>query len=146
MDLATPQIPAWSTLPSSRRGRVLIVDDEPMVLRAMQRWLSGAHDVTVTTSATEAHRLVASGADYDVILCDLMMPKMTGMQWHAELARAFPAHAERMIFLTGGAFSPAVQVFLDGLTNTWLDKPVDGQALRVLIARRVASGSSPGGR
>jgi len=141
----TTPIPGCAKSSSSRRGRVLIVDDEPMVLRALQRWLSSAHDVTAMPSATDALDCVAAGADFDVILCDLTMPEMSGMQLHAELAGAFPAHAERMIFLSGGVLTQAVQAFLDGVTNPLLDKPVDGRALRELIARRIAGGSALGG-
>jgi CheY-like chemotaxis protein len=68
-----------------------------------------------------------------VILCDLMMPDMTGMDLHAELARKLPEQATRMIFLTGGAFTPRAREFLDEVPNQRLEKPCDLGKLLALI-------------
>ncbi len=68
-------------------------------------------------------RLV-SGPAVDVVLCDVMMPKMTGMDvYEAVLARA-PEIARRFVFLTGGAFTPRARSFLEGVSNPKLDKPI----------------------
>lgn len=57
----------------------------------------------VLDSADEALRLIEGGERYDVILCDLMMPVMTGMELHDALSRFAPDQANAMVFMTGGA-------------------------------------------
>jgi CheY-like chemotaxis protein len=121
----------------TRRGRILVVDDEEPVAAVIRRALSRDHEVQVLTSATEAFRRVDGGERFDLILCDLMMPVMTGMELHAELSRAAPDQAERIIFLTGGAFTPGARLFLDQVPNPRLDKPFQIQALRSLVSERL---------
>ena len=125
-----------------RGGRVLIVDDEPMVVLSVTRILSQEHEITARGSAQEALALLAAGQQFDVILCDLMMPDMCGMELHAEVERLAPSAAERMIFMTGGAFAPAARAFLDRVPNHRIEKPFDVQALRAVIRAFVAQSSS----
>jgi signal transduction histidine kinase len=123
--------------PPPRRGRVLVIDDELMIIKALERLLVGEHEVTAVTTAGEARERILSGEGYDVILCDLMMPQMTGMALHAELLHAMPEQASRMVFLTGGAFTPDARAFLDGVPNQRVEKPFDTQHLRAIINDRV---------
>ena len=88
-----------------RRGRILVVDDEPMLGTAVRRMLSAEHEVLAVTSARDAIERVFKGERFDIILCDLMMPEVTGMDLHAELVRFAPEQAEKMVFMTGGAFT-----------------------------------------
>jgi CheY-like chemotaxis protein len=118
---------------SRPRGAVLVVDDEEIVGNAIRRALTRDHDVSLTTSAEEALDLIESGAQFDIILCDLMMPHMTGMDLHAELKRRFPAVARRMVFLTGGAFTAGAREFLERVENQWIEKPFDVVALRAMV-------------
>ena len=118
---------------SARRGRVLVVDDEPAVGSAVRRTLAREHDVRVLSSAVEALDLFRAGERFDVIVCDLMMPKMSGMELHAELARIAPDQARRMVLLTGGAFTPSAQQFLDRVPNARVEKPFEAASLRVLV-------------
>ncbi|MBL9015456.1 MAG: response regulator [Myxococcales bacterium] len=121
-----------------RRSRVLIVDDEAVFANALRRLLSrDRHDITIVTAGHDALARAQAAETFDVILCDLMMPAMSGMELHAQLAACAPDLAARMIFLTGGAFSPAAKQFLAGVPNAWFDKPCDLDALRSAI-RRVA--------
>ncbi|MCA9674369.1 MAG: response regulator [Myxococcales bacterium] len=128
--------PAPATPP--RRARVLVVDDEPLIGKSIRRMLSAEHDVTVVDRAAEALARFDRGDRWDVILCDLMMPHMTGMDLHAEVARRSTPDAERMVFLTGGAFTPRAREFLDTVSNARLDKPFDADALKALIASRLS--------
>jgi CheY-like chemotaxis protein len=89
------------------------------------------------TSAREALQLLADGARYDVILSDLMMPEMSGMQLFDELARAHPEMIERVVFMTGGAFTSSAHTFLDRVTNPCLEKPFTAAAVRDAIQRLV---------
>jgi CheY-like chemotaxis protein len=113
------------------RGRVLVVDDDPLVSSALRRTLAREHDVEVVVSSRKAlDMLVAPEGIYDVILCDLMMPEMTGMELHAQLEMAAPEQARRMVFVTGGAYTPAAQSFLERVSNPRLEKPFEPDKLR----------------
>jgi CheY-like chemotaxis protein len=85
--------------------------------------LNHEHDVQAVTSAREALALVSAGNRYDVILCDLMMPEMTGAELFTALRTLSADHAQRMVFITGGVFTPATREFLDSVPNRCLQKP-----------------------
>jgi PAS domain S-box-containing protein len=129
-----PAAPATAT---SRRARVLVVDDEPLVGRALQRILSPPHDVRFQVSAQEALETLTADDAYDLVLCDLMMPEMTGMDLHDRLLAAAPHLAARFVFLTGGAFTSDARAFLDRVRNPKVEKPFDPASLRELVNRLV---------
>jgi PAS domain S-box-containing protein len=129
-----------STPPSSvptRRGRVLVVDDEPRIGESLALLLGEDHDVTSVTSARDALRLLERGDEYDVILCDLMMPVMTGMDFYAELSTKAPDHAGRVVFVSGGTSSPRVTEFLERFGARLLEKPLDVDRLRAVIKKHL---------
>jgi PAS domain S-box-containing protein len=117
----------------TRRATILCVDDEPALGLALKRALVGEHDVIVMTNAVDALARVRSGEHFDLLLCDLMMPGMSGMDLHAELARTAPDLAQRMVFLTGGAFTSRAREFLEVVPNARLEKPIGLDALRSTI-------------
>jgi CheY-like chemotaxis protein len=80
---------------------------------------------------------IEKGERFDVIVCDLMMPEMTGMDLHSRLSQSRPADAARMVFLTGGAFTSEAREFLDRVTNQRVEKPFDPPALRALVRDRL---------
>lgn len=123
----------------ARSGRVLVVDDEPVLGTTIQRMLAREHDVTAVTRAREALDLIAAGRRYDVILCDLMMPEMSGVDLHAALSNLAPDQADRMIFMTGGAFTPAARAFLGRFANPSIEKPFSPASLRSLVRERLAA-------
>jgi signal transduction histidine kinase/CheY-like chemotaxis protein len=108
---------------AAERARVLVIDDEPLIGDSLRMSLSDRHEVNVVTKAREALELITKGERYDTILCDLMMPDMTGMDLHAALARVAPAQASRIVFVTGGAFTRRAREFLESVTNRRLEKP-----------------------
>ena len=112
---------------------VLVIDDEPLVGRAISRMLTPLHRVVCVGSAAEALALL-DATPFDTILCDLMMPEMTGMALHARLLEQAPAQAARMVFLTGGAFTPEASEFLDRVPNARLEKPFTPAELRSAVA------------
>jgi CheY-like chemotaxis protein len=117
---------------------VLVVDDEPQIGSAIVRTLRRDHDVEVATRARAALERLRGGEAFDVILCDVMMPEMSGLELHAELSRTDSRLAERIIFITGGAFSAQTQAVLDGMPNECISKPFDIGGLRALVSERVA--------
>ena len=137
---AEQQDPVVSEAPRStgRRGRVLVVDDESNVIAALRRML-GAHEVIAESEAEIALDRIRKGERYDVILCDLMMPRLSGMDFHAALAQEAPDQAARIVFMTGGAFTPSARQFLDQVPNRHVAKPFEMQELRALIDDRVAA-------
>ncbi|MCC6747765.1 MAG: GAF domain-containing protein [Deltaproteobacteria bacterium] len=131
-----PSMGAEAPTPS-KRGRVMVVDDEPLVGTAIRRSLSAEHDVVVLTRAREALDRILSGELYDLIICDLMMPEMTGMDLHAALADRAPGTLEKVVYLTGGAFTSRGRDFLDQVPNLRLDKPLNPKELRALVRERL---------
>jgi PAS domain S-box-containing protein len=121
-----------------RRGRILVVDDEELVLRVVERGLSKEHEVVTVTNGRQALALCAGGAKFDVILCDLIMPHMTGMDLHRELSRIAPELTDRMVFLTGGAFTTKARQFLLDVAREHVEKPFELTSLRALVRRYVA--------
>lgn len=126
--------PIAAPIVRGRRGRILVVDDQPLMVSVVRQMLTGEHDVVAVTSGREAvDRVVARGERFDLILCDLMMPQVTGMDLHAELTGSAGDQAERIVFMTGGAFTPRARQFLDDVPNARIEKPFDAPGLRALI-------------
>ncbi|MEO6773726.1 MAG: response regulator [Kofleriaceae bacterium] len=135
-----PPITEKTPLPSkfTRRARLLVIDDEDSLVQAIRRYLSQEHEVDGTTSARQAIDMLARGERYDAIVCDLMMPQVTGMDVYAAVMKLDPAMAERMIFVTGGAFTESARHFLDALPpGRHIEKPFDLKALRAVINERI---------
>jgi two-component system cell cycle sensor histidine kinase/response regulator CckA len=134
-DVVEVAVPDEPIAIAARRGRILVVDDEPLVIRTVKRILSKEHDLVVTEAATEALAICASGEKFDLILCDLMMPEMTGMDLHRELSLVAPDQADRMIFVTGGAFTEKARRFLSETPKEHLEKPFASANLRAIVQR-----------
>jgi two-component system cell cycle sensor histidine kinase/response regulator CckA len=125
------------------RGRVLVVDDESVVAHTLKVLLQGEHDLVIAESGAEALELLhgEAGNDpaYDVILCDLMMPSMTGMELFEVLRREYPTLASRVVFMTGGVSMLRVSEFLESVPNAKFEKPFDIAELRRCLHRLVAT-------
>ena len=121
-----------------RRLRVAIVDDEVTLRSFATRALASDHDVVPMESATEVLAALERGDAFDVILCDLVMPGMTGdALFHALLAR-FPEHARRFVLMTGGAFTPAAAAFVEEGRIRTLAKPFTARELTGALSDVVA--------
>jgi CheY-like chemotaxis protein len=123
----------------ARRGRVLVVDDDAAAARVLVRVLSGDHDVVDVRSGRDALGKLTAGERFDVVFCDLMMPEMTGMELHGELCGLGLDVVDRMVFMTGGAFTAGARAFLERLSTPWVEKPFDTQSIRALARRLVPS-------
>jgi CheY-like chemotaxis protein len=116
----------------SVRRKIMIVDDQPTLAKAIRRML-GDHDVTTVVSAREAIDRITAGERYDVILTDVMMPELSGMDLHTQLTSIAPDQVERMVFMTGGAFTKQAAEFFDQVANPTIEKPFDRAALFAVI-------------
>jgi PAS domain S-box-containing protein len=124
----------------AHRATVLIVDDDAVVAKTLSRVLKD-HDLAIATNGREALDMLLTGRAFDVILCDLMMPVMNGMELHAELKATLPHVVERVVFITGGAFTPSTRAFLDSTPNECLQKPYDVGRLRALVQKAAGRGA-----
>jgi PAS domain S-box-containing protein len=113
--------------------RVLIIDDDPGVAKSMRLALSGKHQVTLAESAEGALELLASGADFDAIVCDLAMPRMNGAELLERLQRERPEAAARFIFVTGGAITARMRAFVSSWRGPYLEKPFSARELERAI-------------
>ena len=110
-----------------------MVDDDVLVARTLVRLL-GDHKVEVSTSGQDAlKRLLGKDGQFDLVLCDLMMPDMTGMDVFREVERQRPELSRRIAFITGGAFSPDAQEFLRAVDAPTLEKPFTMAELRTFV-------------
>jgi PAS domain S-box-containing protein len=120
-----------------RRAKILLVDDEASVCRVIERLLP-EHDLTSEGDARTALSRIASGETFDLVLCDLMMPILSGADVYQALKSGNPELAQRMIFLTGGTFTAKTSEFLEGIRNRVISKPFTADALRGAIAEALA--------
>ena len=120
-----------------RRGRILVIDDEVAVGRTLNRLLGSQHDVTVVSDGRQALDLFAGGAHFDVIICDLTMPELSGMDIYEHCQKQKPELAERFVFMTGGTFTTASREFLDSVSNVFIEKPFDLQTVRHIVQSRI---------
>ncbi len=135
--LARQPNPTRSPQSGPKRGRVLIIDDEPLVAKAVGRMLSIEHEVISLGSGVEALMRIAAGARFDVIICDLNMPGMSGMELHSELSIIDPHQADKMVFVSGGAYTPEAKTFLERTSNLCIKKPFDSTHLRAAVSERI---------
>lgn len=120
-------------LDQARRGRVLLVDDEFFIVSALRRLLGSEHDVSAVMNAQDGIALVEAGQRFDVILCDLQMPGMSGIEFYERLRAVAPDLIGRVVFCTGAIFSNATRQFFDRVPNRILEKPFDPVTVRSVV-------------
>jgi PAS domain S-box-containing protein len=134
---AAPRAAEPAVDPAARpHGRVLVVDDDPLVLRSLVKLFKLDHDVVGARNGREALDLVEAGETFDVILCDVLMPGMSGIELHSELERKSPRLAEAVVFITGGG-SKEIEDFLQRSGRLFMNKPPDSARLRALVTEGV---------
>ena len=118
--------------PEQPLPRVLVVDDDALVGAVIGEVLK-AFRITFAQSATGALGRIEAGGNFRAIVCDLVMPGMTGYQFHAELVRRSPDLARRVVFLSAVAASPEVEEFTHRVGARCLPKPIDPRELEAAI-------------
>lgn len=116
---------------AARRLRVLIVDDESTVGRALTRVLRG-YEVVHAECAEEALERLKQER-FDAILCDLSMPGMDGPAFYEAVSQRVPDALGRIAFMTGGAFTERAHAFLAEVGTPRLDKPFDVSSVRAVV-------------
>jgi DNA-binding response OmpR family regulator len=102
----------------------LVIDDEVGIREALQDMLD-PYEVLTASSGESGKALIEKDQAFDLILCDLMMPEMSGMAFHRWLKNAHSDLAERLVFVTGGAFTPKARDYLTTVDNLCIHKPFD---------------------
>ncbi|MBI2391647.1 MAG: PAS domain S-box protein [Deltaproteobacteria bacterium] len=119
---------------TSRRARIVVIDDEVLLGTALRSALH-QHDVALATSGREGLQLLLSGPAPDLILCDVMMPDVSGLGVYEALRRDRPELCDRFAFMTGGVFpEPSIQ-FIAGPGALKLHKPFEIAEVERLLAR-----------
>jgi PAS domain S-box-containing protein len=129
---ATPEPETYR--PPPRQLRILVVDDEPLVCDGIRRALDG-HEIVVAATGREAIRK-CTDEDFDLVLCDVMMPDVSGMEVYGRVRSDRPEFEGRFVFMTGGAFTPKARAFLESIEGEQLAKPFTVHDLRELVDRR----------
>jgi signal transduction histidine kinase len=126
MIVPAPPPPSQIAPTQGRRGRVLVIDDESMLLDTFQRMLRRDHDVVLVEGGTRAVAELERDSAFDVVICDLMMPDLDGMQLYRILCERWPALRPRVIFCSGGAFAADAREFLERARHEHviIEKPV----------------------
>jgi signal transduction histidine kinase len=127
----------------SERGRVLVIDDEPLVGGMIRRTLSERHEVVYAENAAAALAVLERDAGFDVVLCDLTMPGMSGPEVSNLLGERWPALASCLVFMTGGAFTERDRAYLRQTTRPVLDKPFTTAELWEVVAEQLDSPRRP---
>ncbi|HEX9294692.1 MAG TPA: PAS domain S-box protein [Polyangiaceae bacterium] len=116
-----------------RAARILVVDDETAIASALKKVLDVEHQVTAVTTGGHALELLLQGTRFDVVVCDVLMPDVSGIDLYRELDSKRPELVNRIIFMSGASSLPRVTEFLAKVPNRWIDKPVNLEELRRLI-------------
>jgi signal transduction histidine kinase/CheY-like chemotaxis protein len=143
-------LPTASALPSGRasatgpplhatasRGRVLVIEDEPILARAVATALSTRHEVVVCTGSQDGLQHIRNGPPFSVVLCDVIMPGMSGTELFRTVCAEHPEYASRFVFVTGGAVTPTDRDFLVRTGAPILSKPYDMSVIEELICERM---------
>jgi CheY-like chemotaxis protein len=145
LPLATDElapVPPSAPLLPIESGRVLLIDDNEKVLQSMARLLGREHEVVTESDPRAALARLESGERFDVVFCDVMMPRLTGKDVFERVWRLDQEQARRFVFMTGGVGRADLDQFLAEAENEQLEKPIGVQLLRSTV-RRFTSRSAP---
>jgi two-component system, cell cycle sensor histidine kinase and response regulator CckA len=132
------EAPGTEPIPQStqQRGRILIVDDEPGNLEVLNRVLKKKNDILSALTGLDALAILErEGGKVDVIVSDLNMPDMNGINLYKIVAQKFPGLEKRFIFITGGIFMAESRDFFKVVHNRCLEKPFKFDELLAAISQ-----------
>jgi CheY-like chemotaxis protein len=120
-----------------------VVDDDALVAESIRLVLSTECSVDVVLDPLSALDRIRAGDTFDVILCDVMMPRMNGIELRDRIEEIGADQAARIVFVTGGILHPEVRSLLERVPNVWIEKPIDIDGLRALVRRRTRGEGTP---
>jgi DNA-binding NtrC family response regulator len=127
-DARTPDLPAVVSATVVRaaepRARLLLVDDEPMLVRSLAQAIDEEHDVVPALGGQAALDWLATDRAFDLIVCDLQMPAVDGVAVHEAIAAHYPALVGRLVIMSGGAVTPRATQFLERARPRVIGKPI----------------------
>jgi len=123
----------------SGRAKVLVIDDDPGVASTLRAMLEARHDVTSVESARDGLKLLLGSEQFDVIFCDLVMPELSGADVYCALELNRPDVLDRIVFMTGGVFTPEAERFLGRVRNARIEKPFSIARIEQFVARAVSA-------
>ena len=124
------------------RARILIIDDEPLLGQTLRFAFQDKHDVEVASSGREALERLGADSDFDLVLCDLMMPDVSGEHVYRAVSERAPGLLPRFVFMTGGAFTERAQEFLAQFAGRQLEKPFNIDEVELLLSELSAAGAA----
>jgi PAS domain S-box-containing protein len=136
MDVPKPEPipPSLSPIPA-HRARILIVDDERAMRTTLAALLSDRYDVLTADSGASAIGTLKKDPAFDAVLCDLMMPEVSGVDVYAWMQSEAPELAQKVVFMTGGAFTTRARELLDRVPNRHVEKPFELGELSAALER-----------
>ena len=139
IQLPITPVPAHAA-PSQARRRVMVVDDDDGVARALERILRSDYEVSVARGGEQAVELITTVGPFDAMIVDIAMPGMDGPHLYEHIRVQWPGMERKIIFATGGAFTAASRAFLASVPNSRFEKPITREELRPLVQSVVAVG------
>ncbi len=118
---------------SSTKPNLLLIDDESELLSSMKRRLQPAFNIRCARSGQSGLELLGGQGEFDLIVCDVMMPQMNGREFYDALSRQAPHLLDRLVFASAGVFDPQLNTFFDTHDLPVLDKLLDISELLDLI-------------
>jgi PAS domain S-box-containing protein len=115
------------------RRRVLVIDDEPLIVSMVTDILREQHDVIGETNPERGLGRILTDPPYQVVMCDLMMPGLSGMEIYARVARERPGLERTFVFVTAGPYDSQAESFLAAVPNPRLNKPISADQLHSLV-------------
>lgn len=125
-----------------RRGRILVVDDDDALLNTVTRCLDRDHEVVALSDPRAALYLLEGGERFSLVLCDVAMPHLSGVELFRRVHAISTEQADRFVFMTSGSTDPDIRAFLETSPHERLDKPFQLQNLRG-VARRMSAPATP---
>jgi len=130
-------------LAAKNRVSIMVIDDDPLMCEVLAAMLSPNYEVAAFTSPRAGLAVLLEGK-VDLILCDVMMPELSGVDLYDRVSRERPELADRFIFLTGGAFTERARLFLKRIDRPLVTKPFARRQLFDAIEQVLLAGVTTG--